>query len=133
MPKITVWTVIKLAIACLLVGLVMSVLGLGPSDILGSGKRIVDWFIKTFAGFVSGPVPASCSVHGGFAVVDSILSQGGSKSQLTILDRRDENFRTLKARLSSVGVSPVSRRCPRRTRGLHPRNSASCRSETCLL
>ena len=54
MPKITVWTVIKLAIACLLVGLVMSVLGLGPSDILGSGKRIVDWFIETFAGFVSG-------------------------------------------------------------------------------
>ena len=32
----------------------MSVLGLGPSDILGSGKRIVDWFIETFAGFVSG-------------------------------------------------------------------------------
>ena len=54
MSKITVWTVIKLAIACLLVGLVMSVLGLGPSDILGSGKRIVDWFIETFAGFVSG-------------------------------------------------------------------------------
>ncbi len=54
MPKITVWTVIKLAIACLLVGLVMSVLGLGPSDILGSGKRIFDWFIETFAGFVSG-------------------------------------------------------------------------------
>ena len=54
MPKITVWTVIKLAIACLLVGLVMLVLGLGPSDILGSGKRIVDWFIETFAGFVSG-------------------------------------------------------------------------------
>ncbi len=32
----------------------MSILGLGPSDILGSGKRIVDWFIETFAGFVSG-------------------------------------------------------------------------------
>ena len=54
MPKITVWNVIELAIACLLVGLVMSVLGLGPSDILGSGKRIVDWFIETFAGFVLG-------------------------------------------------------------------------------
>ena len=54
MPKITVWTVIKLAIACLLVSHDMSVLGLGPSDILGSGKRIVDWFIETFAGFVSG-------------------------------------------------------------------------------
>ena len=32
----------------------MSVLGLGLSDIIGSGKRIVDWFIETFAGFVSG-------------------------------------------------------------------------------
>ena len=29
----------------------MLVLGRGPSDILGSGKRIVDWFIETFAGF----------------------------------------------------------------------------------
>ena len=46
--------VIKLAIACLLVGLVMSVLGFALSDIIGSGKRIVDWFIETFAGFVSG-------------------------------------------------------------------------------
>ena len=41
---------------------------------------------------------ARCSV--GFAdLVDSILSQCGSKSLLTILDRRDENLRTLKARL----------------------------------
>lgn len=32
----------------------MPVLGLGPSDIFGSGERIVDWFIETFAGFVSG-------------------------------------------------------------------------------
>jgi hypothetical protein len=32
----------------------VSVLGLGPSDLLGSGKRIVDWFIETFAGFDSG-------------------------------------------------------------------------------
>ena len=66
MPKITVWTVIKLAIACLLVGLVMSVLGLGPSDNFGTGKRIVDWFIETFAGFVSG---AGTNILLGSAVV----------------------------------------------------------------
>ena len=35
-------------------GLDVSVLGMGPSDLLGSGKRIVDWFIETFAGFDSG-------------------------------------------------------------------------------
>ena len=98
----------------------MLVLGRGPSDILGSGKRIVDWFIETFAGFVLG---AGTYILLGAAVVLPIwlirFSQGGSKSQLTILDRRDENFRTLKACLSSVGGSPVSRRCPRKTRGLH--------------
>ena len=46
MPKITVSTIVKLIIACLLVGLVLSTLNVDPRNILASGQATIEWLIE---------------------------------------------------------------------------------------
>jgi len=46
MPKITVSTIVKLIIACLLVGLVLSTLDIDPRNILASGQAAIEWLIE---------------------------------------------------------------------------------------
>ena len=46
MPKITVSTIVKLIIACLLVGLVLSTLNVDPRNILVSGQATIEWLIE---------------------------------------------------------------------------------------
>jgi hypothetical protein len=46
MPKITVSTIVKLIIACLLVGLVLSTLDVDPRNILASGQAAIEWLIE---------------------------------------------------------------------------------------
>ena len=46
MPKITARTIVKLIIACLLVGLVLSTLNIDPRNILESGQDAIEWLIE---------------------------------------------------------------------------------------
>lgn len=46
MPKITVSTIVKLVIACLLVGWVLSTLDIDPRNILNSGQAAIEWLIE---------------------------------------------------------------------------------------
>tara|TARA_E500000331_G_scaffold265053_1_gene256242 strand:- start:590 stop:841 length:252 start_codon:yes stop_codon:yes gene_type:complete len=46
MPKITVSTIVKLIIACLLVGLVLSTLDVDPRNILAIGQAVIEWLIE---------------------------------------------------------------------------------------
>ena len=46
MPKITVSTIVKLIIACLLVGLVLSALDVDPRNILAIGQAVIEWLIE---------------------------------------------------------------------------------------
>ena len=46
MPKITARTIVKLIIACLLVGLVLSTLNIDLRNILESGQNAIEWLIK---------------------------------------------------------------------------------------
>ena len=46
MPKITVKTIVKLALACLLVGLVLSTLDIDPRNILDSGRAAIEALIE---------------------------------------------------------------------------------------
>lgn len=52
MPKITVSTVVKLVIACFLVGLVLAYANLDPKDVLTESlrmaKQLADWSISAF-------------------------------------------------------------------------------------
>ena len=46
MPKITARTIVKLIIACLLVGLGLSTLNIDLRNILESGQDAIEWLIK---------------------------------------------------------------------------------------
>lgn len=46
MPKITMGTIIKLVVACLVVGLVLSTLNIDPRNILASGRAAIEWLIE---------------------------------------------------------------------------------------
>ena len=45
-PKITAQIIVKLIIACLLVGPVLSTLNINPRDILESGQDAIEWLIE---------------------------------------------------------------------------------------
>ncbi|MEL0022374.1 MAG: DUF6460 domain-containing protein, partial [Rickettsiales bacterium] len=46
MPKITAKTIVKLVLACLLVGLVLSTLNIDPRNLLQSGQDAIEWLIE---------------------------------------------------------------------------------------
>ena len=46
MPKITARTIVKLIIACLLVGLVLSTLNIDLRNILEGGQDAIEWLIE---------------------------------------------------------------------------------------
>ena len=46
MPKITARTIVKLIIACLLVGLVLSTLNIDHRNILESGQDAIEWLTE---------------------------------------------------------------------------------------
>lgn len=46
MPKITLGTVVKLIVACLVVGFILSVLNIDPRNILSSGRQAIEWLIE---------------------------------------------------------------------------------------
>lgn len=46
MPNITAKTIVKLILACLIVGLVLSTLDVDPRNILQSGQDAIEWLIE---------------------------------------------------------------------------------------